>query len=339
MEEGELVNIAKAVEAQAPTDIYELPNENGMTDQQGGCDVYDIPEVLGNDQSEAYATTADLFCGEMFDPYAITDLSQTEGQHGAYAVTDVPVGELNSEKQSVVTAEVHSDNRPGSSTTGKATADDVQLLKQTTPQRNVITVTTDTAKAKPPRGSKKVIYENDATVSKDRARGKPDVLPAKPTHLQKEIADTGQGKTPATKSTAVLRYTNAVTIGKSGSVEPSSDSNKVKNIRVRFEDEEHRRSKSYTGAGREEVIQQESSGKSSAKSLVKGKPKPLPKKKGILHKKVRERGSSDSGVGGYSQLDLKSQYASLEPHRGKELNSKEDEETKLTRDSYSHLKH
>ena len=339
MEEGELANTAKAEEAQEPTEIYEVPNEDGMTDQQEGCDVYDIPEVPCNDQLDTYAETADVFCGEFYDPYAITDISQAEGQLGAYAMTNVPVGDLNNEKHRVVTAEVHSDNRSSFTTNGPATAGDVPSLQQTTPQRNPITVTKDIAKAKPPPGSKKVIYENDATASKDRAKGKPVVLSAKPIHLQKETANTGQGKASATKPTVALRSSSVATKGMSGSVDPSSDSSKVKNIRVRFEDEDRRRSKSYTGAHWEEGIQEKTSGKSSARSVVKGKPKPLPKRKGILQKKVRQRGSSESGVEGYSHLDLKSQYASLEPHRGKESNSKEDEEIKLTQDSYSHLKY
>ena len=337
IEEGNPSDITtKAEEAGAATELYEeIPTENGMDNLGEGFDVYDIPECPSNDQLEAYATT-EVFGGGMLDPYAITDVSQKEGQLGAYAVTDVPVGDLSNERSRLVNAEVHVDSKTNPSSMGKPAT----LQKNTSVQRDKA----NSRVAVMPPVSKQPLSQSNTATNKERAKGKaPVATPAKQANAQKESADKVKGRNASSaKPGASLRSFSGSGVKDkvvSGAV-GGSDPYKVKNIRVKFEDEDRRRSKSYTGVGWEAGAREEASSKpSSTGSSVRGKPKPLPKKRGILGRKIRERGASESGVDEYSKLDLKSQYAALEPHRGKEMSSEESRESRMAQDSYSHLKY
>jgi hypothetical protein len=293
-----------------------------------GEDVYETAyattDVSGKEMFQAYATTdvagGDVSGGDMLKAYAITDVSQNEKLCQAYAVTDVPEGRLASGSQQVVSAEVHVDrsNANGS----KVRADASGGL--TTPQKNADTSTrvrnlgiqlpTLTAPQK------------DASDNKDRAASRAKAANTPPTKQQKE------GKKTTNK--ASLRLKPALHPKPAGAKDKTgADTSR----RVKFEDEDRRRSKSYTGAHWESVAPEQQGKKSGSKSSIKGKPKPLPKKRGL--NLMRNRGASDSGVEGYSKLDLKSQYASLEPHMKQETNSKDAKDTKIMQDSYSHLKH
>ena len=312
-------------------------------------DVYDVPEALDSEELEAYATTdvpgeelyetayattdvsgeemfqayatTDISGGDMLKAYAITDISQNERICKAYAVTDVPEGRSGSGSQ-VVSAEVHAD---------KSNMDESKVRTnagaQTNPQRNADTTTR--VKNVGVQLPMLVAPQKDTNDNKDRARVK--ALPANtpPTKLQKE------GSKPTNK--ASLREKPNTALKPALHPKPAGAKDKTgaeTSKKVKFEDEDRRRSKSYTGAHWESVVQEEQSNKSSTKSSIKGKPKPLPKKKGI--NLMRNRGASDSGVDGYSKLDLKSQYASLEPHVKQETNVTD---AKTMQDSYSHLKH
>ena len=338
IEEGQPSAIADTSdEAKEPIELYEeIPAENGTNDLDKFNDngVYDVPEALENDQLGAYANTADVHIpggemfeayattdvsgeemfaayattdvsgGDMLNAYAVTDISQTEGQCKAYAVTDVPEGRLGSGSQKVVSVEVHE-------TKVKANAG-----PQTTPQRNADT-TKDTARVKTPgvQLTKPTTSQKDTNGNKDRARVKAAIVPPGNQQQKGGRKTTNKAKSKSTKPALHPKPSGAETSKK-----------------VKFEDEDRRRSKSYTGTPWETVVQEE---QTSTRSSVRGKPKPLPKRKGLM----RNRGASDSGVEGYSKLDLKSQYASLEPHRNQESNAKDAKDAKIPHDSYSHLKH
>ena len=359
MEESRcLEDTTKANEAEGPSELYEevptsteIDMENHELEMQKGYDVYDIPEFPKEDQLEAYATTnLDGFGGEMLDPYAVTDVSQMEGQLGAYAFTDVPVGDLSNEARKLTSAEVHTDDKHSAASTKTAT-NIVSSGKPTTPKKNVNAVR-DKGNIKtavlPPVASKQLAVNKQSQSDTNGNKEKPlkgKTIETKQANLQNELAQinassvvrpvaaprsfSGSGK----RDKAVSRAAGAVS---------DADFYKVKNIRIKFEDEERRRSKSYTETGWEIGIVQEDlssskPGKKSSKSSVKGKPKPLPKTKGRNANKMRERRASESGVEQYSKLDQKSQYASLEPHTGKETNQ-EEAKASMTHDSYSHLK-
>ena len=271
---------------------------------------------------QAYATTDVSAGGDMLKAYAITDVSQNEKMCKAYAVTDVPEGRSGSgSQQKVVSAEVHADRSNVNGSKMRADAGG-----QATPQKN-----TDTAT----RVKNVGVQLPSLTAQSKDASNKAGVKAAStlPTKQQKEGSKMTnkaslRGK-PTTAMKPALHPKPAGTKDKTGIAETSK--------RVKFEDEERRRSKSYTGTHWESVTPEEQGSKSGTKSSTKGKPKPLPKKRGL--NLMRNRGSSDSGVEGYSKLDLKSQYASLEPHMKQETNAKDAIDTKVMQDSYSHLKH
>ena len=283
---------------------------------------YATTDVSGEEMLQAYATTDVSSGGDMLKAYAITDVSQNERMCTAYAVTDVPEGRSGSGSQ-VVSAEVHSDKsnsneskvraNAGAQTTSQRCADTATRVKNVGVQLPTLTAP-----------------QKDANDNKDRARVK--VANTPPTKQQKE------GNKPTNKASLRGKPTTALKPAlhpKPAGVKEKTGAETSK--KVKFEDEDRRRSKSYTGTHWESVAQEEQSNKSSTKSSIKGKPKPLPKKKGI--NLIRNRGASDSGVEGYSKLDLKSTYASLEPHMKQETNGKDATDTKAMQDSYSHLKH
>ena len=341
--------------AKEPVELYEeIPPEEGTSNQEKfeDNDVYDVPEALDSEELEAYATTdlpgeelyetayattdvsgeemfqahatADVSGGDMLKAYAITDVTQNERMCKAYAVTDVPEGRLGSGSQQVVSAEVHADksnvneskvrtNAAGAQTTSQRNADTTTRVKNIGVQLPTLTAP-----------------QKDANDNKDKARIKAANTP--PTKQQKE------GSKPTNKASIRGKPTTALKPAlhpkpAGAKDKPGSETSK----KVKFEDEDRRRSKSYTGAHWESVAQEKWSNTSSTKSSIKGKPKLLPKKKGI--NLMRNRGASDSGVEGYSKLDLKSQYASLEPHMKQETNTKDATDAKAMQDSYSHLKH
>ena len=339
--------------AREPIELYEeIPPEEGANnlDEFEDNGVYDVPEALESDQLEAYATTdipgeglyetayattdvsgEEMFQayattdvssgGDMLKAYAITDVSQNENLCKAYAVTDMPEGRSGSgSQQQVVSAEVHVDR---SNVNGSKVRADTG--GQTTPQRNAdkstrvknlgIQLPTLTAPQK------------DANDNKDRAASRVKAANTPPTKQQKDSSSKMTTK-------ASLRLKPALHPKPAGAKDKTGAE---MSKRVKFEDEDRRRSKSYTGGHWESVTPEEQGKKSGTKSSTKGKPKPLPKKRGL--NLMRNRGASDSGVEGYSKLDLKSQYASLEPHMKQETNSKDATDTKTMQDSYSHLKH
>ena len=340
--------------AREPIELYEeIPPEEGANNLEEFEDngVYDVPEALESDQLEAHATmdipgeglyetayaTTDVSGEEMFQAYATTDVSgggdmlkayaitdvfQNENLCKAYAVTDVPEGRSSSSgsQQQVVSAEVHVDksNINGSKVradTGGQTTTPQRYVDKSTRVKNLgVQLPTLTAPQK------------DANDNKDRAASRVKAANTPPTKQQKE------GSKATNK--ASLRLKPALHPKPAGAKDKAGAETSK---RVKFEDEDRRRSKSYTGTHWESVAPEEQGKKSGAKSSIKGKPKPLPKKRGL--NLMRNRGASDSGVEGYSKLDLKSQYASLEPHMKQETNSKDATDTKTMQDSYSHLKH
>ena len=286
---------------------------------------YATTDVSGEEMLQAYATT-DVSGGDMLKAYAITDVSQNENMCKAYAVTDVPEGRSGSGSQQVVSAEVHADrlNMNGS----KVRAD--AGIMQTTPPRNADTATR--VKNIGVQLPTLTAHQKDANDNKDRARVKAANIP--PTKQQKEGGKTTNKASLRGKPTTALKPAlHPKPAGTKDNLKTGAETSK----KVKFEDEDRRRSKSYTGAHWDSVTQEEQTNKSSTKSSIKGKPKPLPKKRGL--NLMRNRGASDSGVEGYSKLDLKSQYASLEPHMKQETNAKDATDTKVMQDSYSHLKH
>ena len=370
MEESRcLEDATKANEAEGPSELYEevptsteIDMENHELEMQKGYDVYDIPEFPKEDQLEAYATTnLDGFGGEMLDPYAVTDVSLMEGQLGAYAFTDVPVGDLSNEARKLTSAEVHTDDKH-SAASMKAATNTSSSGKPTTPKKNVNAVR-DKGNIKtavlPPVASKQLAANKQSQSDTNGNKEKPpkcETLRTKQANLQNELAQINASSVvrPAQiNASSVVRPVAAPrsfsgsgkkdqAVSRAAGAVSDADFYKVKNIRVKFEDEERRRSKSYTETGWEIGIVQEDlssskPGKKSSKSSVKGKPKPLPKTKGRNANKMRERRASESGVEQYSKLDQKSQYASLEPHTGKETNQ-EEAKASMTHDSYSHLK-
>ena len=341
--------------AKEPVELYEeIPPEEGTSNLEKFEDnsVYDVPEALDSDQLEAYATTdvpgeelyetayattdvsgeemfqayatTDVSGGDMPEAYAIRDVSQNERMCKAYVVTDVPEGRSGSESQQVVSAEVHADKSNLNESKVKANV----AGAQTTSQRNADTTTR--VKNVGVQLPTLVAPQKDANNNKDRARVKAANTP--PTKQQKEGSNPKNKASLRRKPTTALKP--ALHPKPAGAKEKTGSETSKK---VKFEDEDRRRSKSYTGAHWESVAQEEQSKKSSTKSSIKGKPKLLPKKKGI--NLMRNRGASDSGVEGYSKLDLKSQYASLEPHMKQETNGKDATDAKAMQDSYSHLKH
>ena len=355
IEEGQPSGIVDTSDkAREPTDFYEeIPPEDGASNLEEFEDngVYDVPEALDSDQLETYANTdvpgeelyetayattdvsgeemfqgyatTDVSGGDMLKAYAITDVSQNERMCKAYAVTDVPEGRSSSGSQQVVSAEVHADKSNLNESKVRVNAG-----TQTTPRRN--SDTTTRVKNVGVQLPTLVAPQKDANDNKDRARIKAANTP--PTKEQKE------GSKPTNK--ASLRGKPMTALKPALHPKPAGAKDKTgaeTSKKVKFEDEDRRRSKSYTGAHWESIVQEEHSNKSSTKSSIKGKPKPLPKKKGI--NLMRNRGASDSGVEGYSKLDLKSQYASLEPHMKQETNAKDATDTKAMQDNYSHLKH
>ena len=340
--------------AKEPVELYEeIPPEEGISNLEEFEDngVYDVPEALESDQLEAYATTdipgeevyetayattdvsgeemlqayatTDVSGGDMLKAYAITDVSQNEKMCKAYAVTDVPEGRSGSGSQQVVIAEVHVDR--SNVNESKVRAD---TGAQITPQRNADTATR--VKNLGVQLPTLTAPQKDANDNKDRARVK--VANTPPTKQQKEGSKITNKASLRGKPTTALKP----------ALHPKPTGAKDKlgaetSKKVKFEDEDRRRSKSYTGTHWESVMQDEQTNKSGTKSSIKGKPKPLPKKRGL--NLMRNRGASDSGVEGYSKLDLKSQYASLEPHMKQETNAKDATDTKVMQDSYSHLKH
>ena len=352
IEEGQPSDTSDKVKE--PIELYEeIPPEEGTSNLEEfeDNDVYDVPEALDSDQLEAYATTdvpgeklyetayattdvsgeemfqayaaTDVSGGDMLKAYAITDVTQNERMCNAYAVTDVPEGRLGSGSQQVVSAEVHADKSNMNESKVRANTN-----AQTTPRR--IPDTTMRVKNIGVQLPTLTAPQKDANDNKDRARVKAANIP--PTKQQKEGSKpTNKASLKGKPMTALKPALHPKPAGAKD--KPGSETSK----KVKFEDEDRRRSKSYTGAHWESVAQEEQSNKSSTKSSIKGKPKLLPKKKGI--NLMRNRGASDSGVEGYSKLDLKSQYASLEPHMKQETNGKDGTDAKTMQDSYSHLKH
>ena len=283
---------------------------------------YATTDVSGEEMFQAYATT-DVAGGDMLKAYAITDVSKNERMCKAYAVTDVPEGRSGSGSQQVISTEIHANKsnvneskvtaNTGAQTTSQRNPDTTMRIKNIGVQLPMLTAP-----------------QKDANDNKDRARVKAANIP--PTKQQKEGSKPTNKVSLRGKPTTALKP--ALHPKPAGAKDkPGSEMSK----KVKFEDKDRRRSKSYTGAHWESVAQEEQSKKSSTKSSIKGKPKLLPKKKGI--NLMRNRGASDSGVEGYSKLNLKSQCTSLEPHMKQETNAKDATDTKAMQDNYSHLKH
>ena len=237
--------------AREPTEVYEeIPNESSTINQEVECDVYDVPEALTDNQLEAYATT-DVSGKELFDAYAVTDISQAERQCSVIPPT-----------------------------------------KQTTPQRGS-SVNKEKAKVKTslPLPAKQTPPQTDVSGNKVKLAVS---LSAKPTNTQKASSVTANAQKAASEIADMVRENvNAVPLAKQTAPPPpssgngtkdktgvdayavsdtTSDAYKVKKIRVRFEDEDRRRSKSYTGVGLEGANQEEVKDKASTRSSVKGKP-------------------------------------------------------------------
>lgn len=355
--------------AKDPTELYEeippdsdVSNFDEFEDNQG---VYDIPETLGNELLEPYATTdvsgedmlpayatcttdatgedmfqayattdvsgedmfqayatTDVTGQDMLNAYAITDVAQMEGQCQAYAVADMPEGRSGSGSQKVVSAEVHVDRSESKARTSTAI--------EATLQRNadaMSRIKNSGIQLKPP-----IVTSRDGnSEAKDRATAKAAITPSA---KQQKVGNKAPNKAslrgkPTTAMKPVLHPKPTGAKDKTGA--------ELTTKKVKFEDEDRRRSKSYAGAHSQSTVQEEPTNKSTKKSSIKGKPKPLPKKKG-LNLMMRNRGSSDSGVDEYSKLDVRYQYASLEPHMSQETNGKGSMDTAITHESYSHLK-
>ena len=306
LEEGVPSNsTAKLAEATEPTEVYEeIPNQ---ADMEGGFDVYDIPgDDIGCDNLVAYATT-DVSGKEMFDAYAITDVSLVEAQWSAYAVTDV-------------TENSCTDKRSNSSSSAKGAVGPSQRDGVKTKPGAILPATRQTApkNGKLVPGKGKSVATAQPNSLKEPVKMKPPISSAKPSLRPSNRKDSRDKIVPAATSDA------------------AADAHRAKNVRVMFRDED--RSRSQTHAGWEDGKNQTPDVSTSTRSSVRGKPKPLPKKKGAHLKDIRERGQSDSGVQEYSKLDTKTQYASLEPHTGNEMDPVDNSSSNFTQESYSHLK-
>ena len=299
---------AKAAEAQEPLEVYEeIPNQTDLGDN---FDVYDIPEC--EDNLVAYAMT-DVSGKEMFDAYAVTDISQTELQCNAYAMTGSQDGNLvASDTRGSTSSQVRAENRSNSSSSDKQSAGQVPAQKDTKKMKSGASIPS----SKQQNVSSKGKVSSQPNGQKQPAKSKPPISSAKPSLRPSNRKESKEKIVPASTSDA------------------ASDAHR---IRVMFKDEEdRRRSQSY--AGDLDGNNMKPGGHTSTRLSVRNKPKPLPKKKGKPLKDTRERGASDSGMQEYSKLNAKTQYASLEPHVGKETNPIDNPTNNFEQESYSHLK-
>ena len=279
----------KVAEAQEPGEVYEeIPNETDLGDN---FDVYDIPEC--EDNLVAYAMT-DVSGKEMFDAYAVTDISQTELQCSAYAITgSQDEHSALSDTRGKARTLVHAENRSNSSSSDKQSAGQVSSHK-------------DAKKMKSGTATKQQAPKSSANVSgKGKASSQPNGQ-KQPVKMKPPISSAKPTLRPSNRKESKEKIVTA------SASDAASD---VHRIRVMFKDEEdRRRSQSYAGDLDGNTTKPDTH--ASTRSSVRGKPKPLPKKKGLPLKDIRERGASDSGVQEYSKLNAKTQYASLEPHVG-----------------------
>ena len=351
----------KAVEEKVPVEVYEeIFDKPGL---KGNSEVYDVPEAI-SEGLVAYATTDVSGMDMVNSHYAVTDILQLESQCTAYAVSDCHEGKMASETQESVGAEVGVENGSISSLSETREAAAGETAPQTDEAMAKSSPLLPTAKQRDSLMSeiKAAIEVAHQEGESNTAVAKPGPLlpPAKQLQMSQSNAKTSEGQKPASQSNTQkqpLRPKPPISSAKP-SLRPSNrkdsrdkivpaatsdaaaDVHRAKNVRVTFQDEDRRRSQSYTGVGWED-------GKSTAvtpdgatnmRSSLRGKPKPKPKARSVHLKNIRERGSSDSGVQQYAKLDSSTQYASLEPHTGNEMHPIDESSSNITQKSYSHLK-